>query len=105
MVVSEPMRVRTRRYKEPATEAKALPEAQDASESSRANSRLIDQRPSEREAYVTVDALKNSMSTMTNTIVQQVSEQVEKAMEAARPLPHFDYMPNTRSSPHAGTFP
>jgi len=51
----------------------------------------------EWETYVTVNALKNFMSTMTDTIMQQVSEQVKKAMEAAtfrRPLPHFDYVPN-----------
>ncbi|KAJ8433621.1 hypothetical protein Cgig2_023560 [Carnegiea gigantea] len=35
------------------------------------------------------------MSTMTDTIMQQVAEQAKKAMEAAnsaRPLPHFDYV-------------
>ncbi|KAJ8427148.1 hypothetical protein Cgig2_017239 [Carnegiea gigantea] len=45
-----------------------------------------------------VDALKNSMSTMTDAIIQQVFEQVKKAMEyasPARPLPHFDYVPTT----------
>ncbi|KAJ8426991.1 hypothetical protein Cgig2_033849 [Carnegiea gigantea] len=42
------------------------------------------------------------MSAMTDTIMQQVTEQVKKAMEAAsspRPLPHFDYMPNTGCQP------
>ncbi|KAJ8424154.1 hypothetical protein Cgig2_001616 [Carnegiea gigantea] len=42
------------------------------------------------------------MSTMTDTIMQQVTEQVKKAMEAsssARPLPHFDYVPTTSCEP------
>ena len=49
-----------------------------------------------------MEALKNSMSIMTGTIMQQVSEQVKKAMEAAspaKPLPHFDYVPNTGNEP------
>jgi len=49
-----------------------------------------------------VDALKNFMSTMTNTINRQVSEQVRRAMEAAnssRPLPHFDYVPTNGGEP------
>lgn len=55
-----------------------------------------------------MDALKNFMSTMTDTIMQQVSEQVKKALEAAsyaRPLPRFDYMPSTAASPPIGTTP
>ncbi|KAJ8421483.1 hypothetical protein Cgig2_014961 [Carnegiea gigantea] len=43
-----------------------------------------------------VDALKNFMSTMTVAIMQQVSKQVKKAVEAAssaRPLLHFEYVP------------
>ncbi|KAJ8427550.1 hypothetical protein Cgig2_003113 [Carnegiea gigantea] len=42
------------------------------------------------------------MSTMTDTIMQQVSKQVKKAVEAAtfaRPLPHFDYIPTTGCEP------
>ncbi|KAJ8444460.1 hypothetical protein Cgig2_024024 [Carnegiea gigantea] len=42
------------------------------------------------------------MSTMTDTIMQQVTKQMKKAMEAtnsARPLPHFDYMPTTGCEP------
>ena len=42
-----------------------------------------------------MDVLKNFMFTMTDTIMQQLSEQVKKAMEVvspARPLPHFDYV-------------
>ncbi|KAJ8426960.1 hypothetical protein Cgig2_027684 [Carnegiea gigantea] len=49
-----------------------------------------------------MDALKNFMSTMTDAIMQQVSEQVNKAVEAtssARPLPHFEYVPTTGSEP------
>ncbi|KAJ8419798.1 LOW QUALITY PROTEIN: hypothetical protein Cgig2_030527 [Carnegiea gigantea] len=49
-----------------------------------------------------VDALKNFMSTMTNTIIEHVTKQVNKAMEVAssvRPLPHFDYMPATGCKP------
>jgi len=45
-----------------------------------------------------VDALENLRSTITDTIMQQVTEQVNKAMEvasSARPLPHFDYVPTT----------
>ncbi|KAJ8437658.1 hypothetical protein Cgig2_028596 [Carnegiea gigantea] len=39
---------------------------------------------------------------MADTITRQVSEQVQKAMEAvnaSRPLPHFDYMPTTGCEP------
>ncbi|KAJ8420958.1 hypothetical protein Cgig2_001994 [Carnegiea gigantea] len=36
--------------------------------------------------------LKNLISTMTNTVMQQVTEQV-KAANSARPLPTFDYVP------------
>ncbi|KAJ8448915.1 hypothetical protein Cgig2_030771 [Carnegiea gigantea] len=39
---------------------------------------------------------------MTDAITRQVSEQVKRAMAApnlARPLPHFDYIPNLRSEP------
>ncbi|KAJ8430349.1 hypothetical protein Cgig2_021626 [Carnegiea gigantea] len=52
--------------------------------------------PPKREAHVTVDTLKNLMSTMTGTVLQQVTEQVKKTMKAgnsARPLPTFDYVP------------
>ncbi|KAJ8430913.1 LOW QUALITY PROTEIN: hypothetical protein Cgig2_015395 [Carnegiea gigantea] len=43
-----------------------------------------------------VDALKNLMSTMTDSITRQVSEQVKRVIKAtnlARPLPHCDYIP------------
>ncbi|KAJ8451982.1 hypothetical protein Cgig2_016563 [Carnegiea gigantea] len=49
-----------------------------------------------------VDALKNFMSTMMDTITWQVSEQVKMAMEAAnsaRPFPHFDYVPTNGCEP------
>ncbi|KAJ8435163.1 hypothetical protein Cgig2_007784 [Carnegiea gigantea] len=49
-----------------------------------------------------VDAFKNFMSAMTDTIMQQVSKQVQTAVEAvstARPLPHFEYVPTTGCEP------
>ncbi|KAJ8426884.1 hypothetical protein Cgig2_002732 [Carnegiea gigantea] len=49
-----------------------------------------------------VDALKNIMSTMTDTITRQVSEYVKRAMEAAnsaRPLTHFNYIPTYGGKP------
>ncbi|KAJ8440228.1 hypothetical protein Cgig2_023993 [Carnegiea gigantea] len=55
-----------------------------------------------QEVYVTVDALKNFMSTMTDAIKQQVSEQVKKAAEAARlarPFPCFEYVPTGGCKP------
>ena len=55
--------------------------------------------PPKWEAYFTVDAFKNLMSTMTDTILQQVTGQVKEAMEAAnfaRPIPTFDYVPTAR---------
>ncbi|KAJ8433840.1 hypothetical protein Cgig2_028157 [Carnegiea gigantea] len=64
--------------------------------------RSVGSRQPEREAYITVDALKNLMSTMTNTIMRQVTKQVKKAVKAvnfARPLPHFDYVPTTGCEP------
>jgi len=78
------------------TEDPVPPELQDASKSSQSNPRSVGQRPPKREAYVTVNALKNLMSTMTDTILQQVTEQVKKTMEAVismRPLPTFDDVP------------
>ena len=101
MVVSEATRVRARRDKALATETSVHPEVQDALESSKASPHLVRPRQPEREAYVTVDALKNLMS-MTDTIMQQVTEQVKKAMEVAsyvQPLPYFDYVPTTGCEP------
>jgi len=43
-----------------------------------------------------MEAVKNLMSTMTDTILQQLTEQVKKTMEvvnSARPLPTSDYVP------------
>ena len=84
------------RDKAPMTEVLVPPKVQDASESSRANLRSVEQRPLEREAYPTMDVLKTLMSTMTDTILQQITEQVKQTMEtvnSARPLPTFDYVP------------
>jgi len=42
-----------------------------------------------------VDAVENFMSIVMDTITQQVSEWVKRAIEAAtsvRPFPHFDYV-------------
>ncbi|KAJ8427676.1 hypothetical protein Cgig2_016769 [Carnegiea gigantea] len=53
----------------------------------------------EQEACITVDALKNHMTIMTDIIIQQVTEQMRKTVEAVnftRPLPAFDYVPTTR---------
>ncbi|KAJ8438472.1 hypothetical protein Cgig2_008959 [Carnegiea gigantea] len=64
--------------------------------------KLVKLRQPEREGYVTVDALKNLMSTITDTIMQQMTKQVKKAMEAAssaRPLPHFNHVPTTGYKP------
>jgi len=60
----------------------STPEVQDASEGSWANPHSVRPRQPKWEAYVTVDTLKNLMSTITVTIMQQVTEQVKKAMEA-----------------------
>jgi len=83
MVVSDATWAQARRDKAPITEAPIPPKAMDASESSRADPGLVDQPSVRSEAYVTVDALKNFMLTMTDVIMQQVSEQVKKAMEVA----------------------
>jgi len=102
MVVSEVTRTRTRKDKGPVVNAPAPPEVQDASESSWANPRSASPRLLERKAYVMVDALKKSISTMTDTIMRQVLEHVQRAMEAAnasRPLPYFDYVPTTGCEP------
>jgi len=102
MVVSEVMRAQTRRDKAPAMEVPAPPKAEDASESSREDPRSIGQYPAGREAYVMVDALKNFMSTMTNTLMQQVLEYVKKAVEAAssaKPLLCFEYVPTVAYEP------
>jgi len=49
----------------------APPEVQDASESSRANPWPASLNPREREAYITVDTLKNFISVMIETITRQ----------------------------------
>ncbi|KAJ8432124.1 hypothetical protein Cgig2_027706 [Carnegiea gigantea] len=49
-----------------------------------------------------LDALKNFMTTMTDTILQQVTEQVKKTMEAVsfiRPFLAFDYVHTTSCEP------
>ncbi|KAJ8438999.1 hypothetical protein Cgig2_012995 [Carnegiea gigantea] len=49
-----------------------------------------------------MDDLKNFMSTMKDAIMQQVSEQVKKVVEAAssvRPLPRFEYVPTIGCEP------
>ena len=86
----------------PTINISAPPEVQDASGSSRENSRSASPRLSKREAYVTVDALKNFMIVMTDTINRQVLAQVKRATEAAnstKPLPHFDYVPTAGCEP------
>ena len=83
-------------------EASIPPEAQDVAESSWAKLWSTTTHPPEREAYVTVDALKNFMSVMTDTIMRQVSEQVQRAIEVAdlaRPLSPFGYVSTTGYEP------
>jgi len=91
----------TRRDNAPVMEAPVPPEAADASESSRADPRPIDQHLARQEAYVTVDALKNFMSTMTDAMMQQVSDQVKtvEAASSARPLPRFKFVPTKGCDP------
>ena len=69
MAVSDVTHAHSRRDKALSTDALVAAEVQDASESSRANPRSVGQWPPEREAYITVDALKNFMTTMTDTIL------------------------------------
>ena len=102
MVVSEAARAWMHKDKAPAVNTSTPLEVQDASESSWANPRSASPPLPEREAYVTVDALKNFMSTMTDTITRQVSEQVKRVVDvakSARLLPHFDYTPTHRGEP------
>ena len=75
-----------------------LPEAysvQDASESYRATPDSIEQKPREREAYVTMDGMKNFMTLMTDILLQQVAKHVKKAMEVMSSMRPFvsDYEP------------
>jgi len=101
MVVSNATRARSRRDKVPITNISAAAEAQHTSESSRADPRSIGQRL-EYEAYVMLDALKNFMTIMTDTILQQVTEQVRTTMEVVnsmRLLPTFDYEPTVGCKP------
>ena len=74
MDVSDTTWARARRDKEPIAKTLVPHEAVDAVESSRANPSPVDQPPVRHEAYVTVHALKNFISTMTDAIMQQVSE-------------------------------
>jgi len=68
------MRAWAKREKAPIVEAPVPHEAVDALKSSHAYPDLIDQPPTKQEAYVTMDALKNFMSSMTGAITQQVSK-------------------------------
>jgi len=70
MVVSEATRAWTRKDKTPTVNTSGAPEVQDASDSSQANPWSASPHPSKREAYVTVDTLKNFMSDMTETITR-----------------------------------
>jgi len=81
MVVSEATRARTHRDKAPTVDTFAPLIVEDASESSPASPRAPWMSSPERDAYVTVDALKSLMSAMADAITRQVSEQVKRAME------------------------
>ena len=70
MVVSEATWARPCRDKAPAADTSAPPVVQDAFESSRASPWVARTSPSEREAYVTVDALKSLRSTMADAITR-----------------------------------
>jgi len=74
IVASEATRALARRDKAPAMEAPTPLEVQGASKSFRADPRSVGQHLTKREAYVMVDGLKNFMSTVTDTFMQQVSE-------------------------------
>ena len=96
MVVSNATRARSKKDKALMTDTSTTPKVQDASVSLWENHCSIGQCPPELEAYVTVDILKNFMTTTTDIILQQVTKQVKKTMEAMnsmRPLPTFDYVP------------
>mgnify|MGYP001147376969 CR=1 FL=1 len=56
------------------TDVPTAPEVKDASESPRVNPYSMGQCPPKQEAYVTVDTLKNFMTTITDTIIHQVTE-------------------------------
>jgi len=102
MVVSDATRAHSMRDKTAMTDAPATLEVQDDSESSWANPHSVGQRPPKWEAYVTVDALKNFMTTMSDTFLQQVTEQVKKTREVVHSmslLPTFDYVPTTGCEP------
>ncbi|KAJ8439079.1 hypothetical protein Cgig2_009222 [Carnegiea gigantea] len=94
MVVSDTTRARSRRDKAPITDVLAAHEVQDALKSSRASSHSIGQSLPEREAYIAMDAPKNFMTTMTNTILQTM-----EAANSTRPLPTFDYLLTTGYEP------
>ena len=83
MVVSDATRAQTRRDNALAAGTSAPPMVEEACESSRASPWAGRAPPQEREAYVTVDALKGIMSTMVDTIRRQVTEQVRRAPEVA----------------------
>lgn len=108
MVVSDTMHAHFKGDKALVTDAPMAPEVEDASESSRPNPCSISQQPPEQKVYVTVDALKNFITTMIDTILQQVTEQVKKTMEIVsfmKPaLPSTMYLPQDVSRP-TGAFP
>ena len=84
------------------------PEVQDTLESSTANPGLVDQWPPEQEAYVIVDVLKNFMTTINETILQQLHQQVKKTTEAMtfmRLFPAFDYVPTAGCKPSHSVLP
>ena len=81
MVVGDATRVQTRRDNALAVGTSAPPTVEDASENSRASPRSERALQQEPQAYVTVDALKGLMSTMVDTITQQVTEQVKRALD------------------------
>jgi len=96
IVVSDAIQVWFRRDRNPIVGLPKAYEVQDASKSSRAIPHSVRQQLPEREAYITIDALKNFMTTIVDILLQQVAEQLKKTMEAAssmRLLPVFDYEP------------
>jgi len=71
MEVSDTTQACSRRDKASTADILVALEVQDASESSRVNPHSVEQHPPTREAYVTMDVLKNFMTTITDTILSK----------------------------------
>jgi len=108
MVVSDATRGRIRRDKQPTTNPIdmniggpfGVPVPHDTSQSSQACPPLNEYRTPSGKAYIKIDAFKNFMAMVTDSLLQQVMDHVERAVEETT---HRNTLPLVRDAPQQTT--